>query len=228
MTAKKFNLSLCCVVLFGLSVSSTLVNAEILAYTSPKGVRLYTDTPIFEKGYKPENKAARNAKRYRSRSSGANVAAIEKLVVRLAPGYGLDPKLVNAVIRAESNFNTAAVSSKNAVGLMQLIPATAERFGVKDRLNPTENIKGGMAYLQWLLSRFEGQIPLALAGYNAGENAVTKYGGVPPFKETQRYVKKIQTQYAKLWHPYERDLAKPWTGGNLKNPRQLVQYSGRS
>ena len=228
MPAKNLKLPLYCFVLIGLWMSATMVNAEILAYTSPKGVRLYTDTPIFEKGYKPQNKAARNAKRYRGRASGANAAAIEKLVVRLAPRYGLDPKLVSAVIRAESNFDIRAKSPKNAVGLMQLIPATAKRFGVKDRLNPAENIKGGMAYLQWLLSRFEGQIPLALAGYNAGENAVAKYGGIPPFKETQRYVKKIQTQYAKLWHPYERGLAAPWPGKSPTNVYTSPQHNGRS
>ena len=112
-------------------------------------------------------------------------------VERLAPGFKLDPTLVLAVIRVESNFNPQALSPKNAQGLMQLIPATAERFGVNDVWNPEENIRGGMAYLRWLLDHFDGDMILALAGYNAGEGAVARYGGVPPYAETQAYVQKI-------------------------------------
>lgn len=125
---------------------------------------------------------------YRSRPAPAELA---KLVRVLAPEFRLDPELVLAVIRVESNFNPNAQSPKNAQGLMQLIPETAERFGVKDAWDPEENLRGGMAYLRWLLDHFEGDLKLALAGYNAGEGAVQRYQGVPPFDETQDYVRRV-------------------------------------
>ncbi len=116
---------------------------------------------------------------------------IERLVHELAPTYGLEPVLVLALIEAESSFDPSARSHKNAQGLMQLIPATAERFGVRDVWDPEQNLRGGMAYLSWLLDRFDGDLALALAGYNAGEGAVERYGGIPPYRETQAYVARI-------------------------------------
>jgi soluble lytic murein transglycosylase-like protein len=136
---------------------------------------------------------------------------VSVLVHKLAPAYGLDPKLVLAVIQAESNFDPGARSPANALGLMQLIPATAARFGVRDRSDPVENLKGGMAYLRWLLSFFEGELPLALAGYNAGEGSVLKYLGIPPYPETQAYVGKILRNYGSDWHPPVRQVVKPTT-----------------
>ena len=126
---------------------------------------------------------------------------IRALVTDLAPKYGLDPKLVLAVIQVESAYQADAVSSANAQGLMQLIPATAERFGVRDAFNPAENINGGMRYLRWLLKHFGGDVTKAVAAYNAGEGAVRKYGGIPPYRETQNYVRKIRRLYQKLRHP---------------------------
>lgn len=116
---------------------------------------------------------------------------IADLVRGLAREYQLDPNLVLAVIETESNFNPRAQSPKNAQGLMQLIPATAERFGVRNVWDTEQNLRGGMAYLRWLLAHFNGDVRLALAGYNAGEGAVTEHGGVPPFTETQDYVARI-------------------------------------
>jgi soluble lytic murein transglycosylase-like protein len=116
---------------------------------------------------------------------------IALMVQQLAPTYRLDPELVLAVIEVESNFNPRALSPKQAQGLMQLIPATAKRFGVADPYDPHQNLQGGMAYLRWLLDHFNGDLKLALAGYNAGEGAVARHGGVPPFKETQNYVRRI-------------------------------------
>ena len=92
---------------------------------------------------------------------------------------------------------------------MQLIPETAERFGVKKIFNPTENIKGGLAYLRWLLAFFEGDVSLVLAGYNAGERAVEKYRGIPPYAETRNYVKKITGIYKKANHPYAAGIVEP-------------------
>jgi len=116
---------------------------------------------------------------------------IDRMVRSMAPKYRLDPNLVFAMIEAESGFNPKALSSENAQGLMQLIPATAERFGVRDVWDPEQNLKGGMAYLRWLLDHFEGNVELALAGYNAGERVVERYQGIPPYAETQAYVKRI-------------------------------------
>ena len=116
---------------------------------------------------------------------------IARMVRSMAPRYRLDPNLVLAVIETESNFNPKALSPKNAQGLMQLIPATAARFGVDDVWDPKQNLHGGMAYLRWLLDHFDGDIKLALAGYNAGEKAVERHGGIPPYAETQAYVKRI-------------------------------------
>ena len=112
-------------------------------------------------------------------------------VLRATIGTGVSPALVLAVMSVESGGRTEAVSSAGAQGLMQLMPATAERFGVKDSFSPAANIKGGVAYLDWLLREFEGDAVLALAGYNAGENAVKKHEGVPPFAETRDYVPKV-------------------------------------
>ena len=125
------------------------------------------------------------------RSVPEHYEQVVEWVQRLAPEFMLDPSLVLAVIQVESNFNRLALSPKNAQGLMQLIPATAERFGVSDVWDPQDNLRGGMAYLRWLLDHFEGNITLALAGYNAGEGAVQRYGGIPPYTETQRYVSKV-------------------------------------
>lgn len=119
---------------------------------------------------------------------------VARLVRDLAPYYDLDPELVLAVIETESNFNPRAQSPKNAQGLMQLIPETAERFGVRDVWDPEQNLRGGMAYLRWLLNYFQGDVKLALAGYNAGEGAVLRHGGVPPFEETRAYVRRIATK----------------------------------
>jgi TPR repeat protein len=124
---------------------------------------------------------------------------IFELVSKLAPRYSVDPNLVMAIISVESDFNIRAKSPKNARGLMQLIPATAQRFDVGNAFDAEENIKGGVAYLQWLLALFKGNVVLAVAAYNAGERAVEKYRGVPPYRETQDYVKKSPADIKNLF-----------------------------
>ncbi len=146
---------------------------------------------------------------YREHVDTAEQRRVMKIVYKLAPRYGLDPGLVYAVIRAESNFNPHALSDKNAQGLMQLIPDTAARFAVSKPFDPEQNIRGGMAYLRWLLSYFRGQVPLAVAAYNAGEGAVDKHGGVPPYAETRDYVQRIQRYYALTEHPFDERLTEP-------------------
>jgi hypothetical protein len=134
---------------------------------------------------------------------------IIQLVQRLAPQYAVDSNLALALISVESGFNSSALSPAKAQGLMQLIPETAERFGVKRPFDPDENIKGGLAYLRWLLAFFQGDVPLVLAAYNAGEGAVEKFRGIPPYAETQDYVRKITGMYKRATHPYNPDIVKP-------------------
>ena len=131
-----------------------------------------------------------------------------KLVNKLAPRYKIDTNLAMAFIAVESNFNVQATSPKNAQGLMQLIPETAQRFGVKDSYKAEENIKGGLAYLRWLLAYYKGDVELVAAAYNAGEGAVDKYKGVPPYPETRMYVKKIANLYNNSTHPYQDNFVK--------------------
>jgi TPR repeat protein len=134
---------------------------------------------------------------------------IELLVQRWAPEYSIDASLVMALIAVESKFDANAVSPKNAQGLMQLIPATAVRFGVKNVYNPLENLKGGLAYLRWLMAYFKGDVALVLAAYNAGEEAVERHLGIPPYRETRNYVKQITSVYKKASHPYLAGLVTP-------------------
>src|ERR1039457_2311149 len=117
---------------------------------------------------------------------------IAETVDRIARQNQLSPRLVHSVIQAESNYDPNAVSPKGAQGLMQLIPATARRFGVSNVFDPADNIQGGARYLKYLLGLYKGDEALALAAYNAGEGAVSRYGGVPPFPETQDYVAKVR------------------------------------
>ncbi|WP_291993141.1 transglycosylase SLT domain-containing protein [Candidatus Accumulibacter sp. ACC003] len=131
------------------------------------------------------------------------------LVNQLAPEYGVSPRLALAVIRAESNFNSQALSNKNAQGLMQLIPDTSARFNVKNPFNPEQNLRGGLAYLRWLLAYFEGDVSLVAAAYNAGEGAVNRYRGVPPYAETRGYVKRIISLFKRDDHPYDARVTTP-------------------
>jgi TPR repeat protein len=132
---------------------------------------------------------------------------IATLVLTLAPKYAVRPRLALAVIEAESNFDPRARSSKNAQGLMQLVPKTAKRFGVRNVLDPRDNVRGGLAYLRWLLSYYRGDVALALAAYNAGEKVVDRFRGVPPYPETQSYVRRIMATLQTDHHPFDVTLA---------------------
>lgn len=126
---------------------------------------------------------------------------LDWIIFRAGEREGVDPRFIHAVIWQESKYKVAALSHAGAQGLMQLMPATAERFGCKDPHDMAQNVAAGTKYLSWLLKRFNGDVKLALAGYNAGEGAVDKYNGVPPYNETQNYVKKISANYGKTYHP---------------------------
>lgn len=120
-----------------------------------------------------------------------NTIAYESEIAAAARAYGVEEAIVRAIIHAESSFNPVALSHAGAMGLMQLMPATARRFGVSDAYDAAQNIRGGVQYLAFLLKRYQGNLTLAAAGYNAGEGAVDKYKGVPPYSETRRYVERV-------------------------------------
>jgi soluble lytic murein transglycosylase len=129
--------------------------------------------------------------------------------------HGVDPQLVESVIRAESAFNPTAVSRTGARGLMQLMPKTAVMLGVRDSFNPRENIEGGVRHLRYLLDRYPGNVPLAVAAYNAGENAVDAHRGIPPYAETQQYVQRVLQG------------GPAWSGRSVGPlPRSVYRYSG--
>ena len=127
--------------------------------------------------------------------------ALDRIILEVGEKQGVDPRFIHAVIWQESKYDTHARSHAGAQGLMQLIPATAKRFGCEHPEDPEENVTAGTKYLSWLLKRFSGNVELALAGYNAGEGAVDKYEGVPPYDETRNYVKIISQRYGHLYHP---------------------------
>ena len=171
---------------------------EIVTLVQPNGSLLITDQPPLA----PTVAAA---------VLGLVPPASESHIDATARRHGLDPLLVRAVIQTESNFDPKAISPKGAVGLMQLMPATAQRYGVENRFDPAQNVEGGVRYLRDLIAMFEGDLTLALAAYNAGEGAVLKYGKrVPPYAESQQYVVKVRAFY----DGFRRGGQRPGRGAN--------------
>ncbi|MDB5799469.1 MAG: hypothetical protein JWL63_408 [Rhodocyclales bacterium] len=136
----------------------------------------------------------------------ANKQKIAELVRLLAPQYGINPRLALAIAVSESNLDIMARSSRGALGVMQLIPDTAARFKVRNTFDPGQNIRGGLSYLRWLLAYYRGDVLLAVAAYNAGEGAVDRFRGIPPFMETAFYVKRIYAFYKLPQHPFDATL----------------------
>ncbi|MEB4802069.1 lytic transglycosylase domain-containing protein [Acinetobacter soli] len=132
-------------------------------------------------------------------SYSKNVNAFDHIIRQAAQRHGVSEGLIKAVMHTESGFNIRARSPVGAQGLMQLMPATAKRFNVSNVFDPEQNIFGGAQYLSWLMKRFNGNMQLVLAAYNAGEGNVDKYGGIPPFRETQDYVKRVTSRYQNLY-----------------------------
>ncbi len=126
---------------------------------------------------------------------------LDRIIFRAGGRHGIDPRFIHSVIWQESKYKPKALSPAGAQGLMQLMPATARRFGCTDPHDMVASVEAGTKYLGWLLKRFNGDVKLALAAYNAGEGAVDKYNGVPPYNETQNYVRKIVASYGKTFHP---------------------------
>ena len=134
---------------------------------------------------------------------------VVELITTLAPRFSIEPRLALAIATTESNFDINATSPKNAMGVMQLIPETSERFNVKNPYDPAQNIRGGLTYLRWLLAYFEGDVALVAAAYNAGEGKVERYRGVPPYLETRAYVQRILKAVGATAHPFDRTVAPP-------------------
>lgn len=176
--------------------------ADIYVYTAPDGAVSLSNVPGDDRyvvlvAAPPPSGALAAADRVRQPATGpAGKARYDAVVEEVSRTYGLDSALLHAVIAVESSYNPRAVSNKGAAGLMQLMPATARRYGVADAFDPLQNVSGGAQYLRDLLALFDSDVSLALAAFNAGENAVIRYGRrIPPYRETLRYVPKVLDHY---------------------------------
>jgi soluble lytic murein transglycosylase-like protein len=170
-----------------LAASAVRAGSDLLYEVQPDGEIVFTNTP---------SKATRPVPGFRTerRTTGKALpqTAFDPFIEQVAGEFDLEPALIKAVALVESGFNPRATSSKGAKGLMQLMPATARSYGVKDVHDPYENLRAGANHLRTLLDEFNGDLTLALAAYNAGSGAVRRYGGVPRYRETQDYVRKIE------------------------------------
>jgi soluble lytic murein transglycosylase-like protein len=189
------------VILLALFISNEVM-ADIYKYTDNDGRVYYTDEPrnsLYKRIIKSKTLRYSNSNKYTGKVntySGANKKRFADLIAQAAYRHQVDAKLVHAVIQTESAYNSTAQSPKGAVGLMQLMPDTARRFGVTDRNDPDQNVDGGTRYLKHLINMFNPNLDLAVAAYNAGENAVIRYNNsIPPYPETQNYVKQVLALY---------------------------------
>jgi len=184
------------------TLQTATARADVFAYTDDQGVTHFSNVPV-DNHYKlliaspPDETVI--AKPGKPRNWLALSAAYDSMIENAAQTHTVHPALIRAVIVVESGFNPRAVSRRGAVGLMQLLPETARRYGVSDIYDPAQNIRAGAHYLSDLMARFDSHMDLVLAAYNAGENAVDRYGGhIPPFKETQAYVPNVLRIYHAL------------------------------
>ncbi len=156
---------------------------------------------FFSRAFAPSANASTQGQAIPSHIPTSGDEHLDLIIFRAGGREGIDPRFIHAVIWQESKYDTLARSPAGAEGLMQLMPATARRFGCQDPHDVGANVAAGTKYLSWLLKRFNGNVELALAGYNAGEGAVDKYKGVPPYRQTQNYVRRIASRYGKTYHP---------------------------
>lgn len=183
--------------ILGCYLSGSLSASAFYVYRAPNGERVVTDRVISMPGYELEHSrldANRTARALRGETVEIGRAEIERHIRLASLSYDLDPALIRAVIRQESNFRSDALSVKGAQGLMQLMPGTARYYGVTNPWDPRQNILAGSRHLSYLLTRYN-DLDLALAAYNAGETAVERYQGIPPFPETQNYVEAVKRWY---------------------------------
>jgi soluble lytic murein transglycosylase-like protein len=175
--------------LIGIIGFTTAGHADIYKYVDEEGVIHLTNVPTDSNI--PYVLLIKEKRVHFSPNISQNITKYDSLIMQSCEKYKMDPALIKAVIKAESNFNHQAVSPKGARGLMQLMPATASALQVQDAFHPQSNVEGGVRYLRYLLKLFKGDIQLALAAYNAGEGAVLRYGDIPPFQETRIYVQRV-------------------------------------
>ena len=211
ITRGQMNKTATCILVSCLSFLSAANAKTMYTYTSSTGDILLTDKKQDSKAFRtvnitkfPDSNIHTYSNWGNSIASAAkgfekNKSIYDSHIVRAASKFNIDPGLIKAVMHTESGFNINARSPVGAQGLMQLMPATARRFNVSNAYDPTQNIDGGARYLSWLLKRFNGDVRLALAGYNAGEGNVDKYKGIPPFRETQDYVRRVTQRYNTLY-----------------------------
>ena len=190
-----------CVVVLLLTASAAGANSKIYVYIDEQGVRHYTDTPDSNRYrllvLRPQDRTV-SGDRYDAQLL-ARATQFDAIIEHAASAAAIEPNLLRAVIVVESGFNVRAKSKRGAVGLMQLMPATAARFGISDSFDPRQNVGAGARYLKFLLDRFGQNLSLALAAYNAGEDAVDRNGGqIPPFTETMAYVPRVLKIYRML------------------------------
>lgn len=180
------------IIFFGAVESS----ADIFKNVSDDGVIVFTNVPLDRNSrlIMKETRPVNNAKKENSKISRKEV--FHAIAEDKAKEYDIDPELVKAVIKAESNWESDAISSKGAIGLMQLMPSTALYMGVVNPLDPIENVDGGIRYLKYLIKKFNGDISLALAAYNAGPSRIERFRSIPPISETITYVRKVMNMYA--------------------------------
>jgi soluble lytic murein transglycosylase len=183
--------------------------ADVFVYKDKHGVLTFTNVPTHQ-GFR---RVIRETNGQPEPFSSAN--GYEALIQSASERHSLDADLIRSVIRAESNFNSAARSNKGAMGLMQLMPETARLHNVIDAYDPINNIEGGVRHLKMLLGRYQGDLELSLAAYNAGSQAVDRHGGIPPFVETRDYVRRVLQYYD------------TYRGGRLRTVQQVQRESGR-
>jgi soluble lytic murein transglycosylase-like protein len=183
---------------------SGAAQAAMYVYQLPDGTRIATDRPVNNAHYRLVRKGATTkgvglilAARHRQ-FFRADRSTYDELIQRTARRHDVDHALVKAVIHAESGFNPLATSSKGACGLMQLMPATAAKYGIDDLYDPAQNIRAGVRHLKYLLTRYKSNVSLAVAAYNAGENAVARHRGIPPYSETRQYLRKVM-EYRRVY-----------------------------
>ncbi len=196
-----------------------LSHADIYQYTDEAGVVHFTNVNSSKKHKRvasespatcPEPASTQRRTAPAPLTSSRMPSAYVDMINTSCNRHGVDPSLVHAIVKVESDFNPFAMSRKGAMGLMQLMPETAVTLNVKNSFNPAENIDGGVKYLRYLIDRYEGNLSLALAAYNSGETAVKKWGTIPPFKETQDYVQRILRIY---------------NGGTTSAPSNMKRYT---
>jgi soluble lytic murein transglycosylase-like protein len=176
-----------------LILTVTTARADIYRYEDDEGIVHFTDAPT-DRRFKIFMRDLKKDKQLRTKlqlASSVNPAEYDQIIASCATKYGVNQCLIKAVIHAESGYNPNAVSRKGASGLMQLMPGTARSLKVSNSFDPKDHVEGGVKYLRFLLDTFRGDVPLAVAAYNAGLNKVAKYGGIPPYNETRTYVNRV-------------------------------------